>query len=123
MPEPTTCPSCEGSGRIVTAGLGPFALEMRVLHINGNDRAAVQREGPKCKTCEGTGTVDRELPESPGFTCLGCGATGVGELWPGDDWRKPFHWYSRTRDGVEQVVCSRECMSKAAGAPTAVLPW
>ena len=122
----TGCPSCEGTGKIRTGGLGPFALKMRVLHINGNDTKAVNSEGPKCKTCGGTGRVTGDRPESTGFTCMGCGATAVGELWLNGEWHKPAHWYSRSDADGDQLACSRACIGKVAaatGKSKAVMPW
>jgi hypothetical protein len=122
-----SCPSCEGTGRI--SGLGFIACELRAMHIEHPDehRAEVIAEGSKCQTCGGTGNAPADRPESPGFTCDGCGATAVGEFWPHtNEWHKPPAWFQRSDEDGVQLACSRECIGRiaeATGKTKVVMPW
>lgn len=122
-----SCPSCDGTGRIRVGKMATFGLEVRALHVPGDDRAGQYREGGRCRTCDGTGDAPPELPESPGFICQGCGEAHVGEFQRVvGQWVKPAHWFQRTVDGVSNLACSSECIGQIeadTGKRTARMPW
>lgn len=48
-----------------------------------------------------------------------CGGCEVVAESPFDSTGKPRHWFSRTKDGVTQFACSRECIP----SNETVMPW
>lgn len=76
------------------------------------ERGRAERLGFVYDPSPKVGDDDVEIP-----TCNGCGAQppmGV-TLISG----KPYAWFARTRDGVTEYACSRECIPERE----AVMPW
>lgn len=104
------CVECEWKGGIFDAAEAPATPERIERHGVLSDRYDV----------ESAARMGRAAPEPPSQdvprpTCDGCGVVAEGRM-QGD---KPAHWFSRTRDGVTEYACSRECIPERE----AVMPW
>lgn len=76
------------------------------------ERARAERRGVAYEPHPKVGDEDVEVP-----TCNGCGASPAPGVALVDG--KPKAWFSRTRYGVKEYVCSRECIPEKES----VMPW
>lgn len=104
------CVECEWKGGIFDANEAA-ATPARVARFGElEDRYEVESAARR-----GLPAPEPPSQDGPRPTCSGCGVVAVGPM-RGD---KPAHWFSRTRDGVTEFACSRECIP----SNQAVMPW